>query len=125
MSTPKISGQEVLERINFLNSAAKIAANNEDLVTLSQYLGNEAILTAQRSNVRTKPKRVLCKSCNVPLESEITSKVSVGPKFVIYQCKICGKTKKVYIDDEKPKRTEHTVKLYQIAKGKSFEVKKD
>lgn len=122
MSTPKIAGQEVLERINFLNSIARTAANQEQLIPLAQYFGSEAILTAQRSKIRTKPKRILCKKCNVPLESEYTSTVSIGPKFIVYKCKICRKIKKDYISGEKEKRTEHTVKNYQIGKGKTVEI---
>lgn len=77
----KVQNQDIYERINFLAEAAKIAASNPDLITLSQYLGSEADLTAKRSNIRTKPKKTLCKKCHTPLLLNTTAEVSIGPEY--------------------------------------------
>ena len=83
----RIQNQDIYERINFLTEAAKVAAENPDLVPIAQHLGTEADLTAKRSNIRTKPKRVLCKKCHVPLVFNTTARVSFGPEFTVYTVK--------------------------------------
>ena len=111
----KISGEAILERINFLTEAAKVAALDENLVDLAQYLGSEADLTAKRSNVRTKPKRVLCNKCHTPLIMDSTAEVSVGPQFIVYKCKNCGNTKKCFQKDREMKRKEHKITKFEVA----------
>ena len=112
----RFQNRDVYERINFLTEAAKAAASNPDLINLSQFLGSEADLTTKKSNIRIKPKHVLCKKCHTPLIFDTTTQISVGPQFSEYKCLNCGTKKKVFHSDKIHQRYQHEITHVTLSK---------
>ena len=125
ISAPKqISNKEVIEKINFLTEIAKISAEIPELIDLSQYLGNEAVLSAQKSKIRLKPKHILCKNCNTPLISPLTSDIKVRGGKIYYACKNCKKIYKKHLNEKTPsKKVEHWI-FHQEIKQNNLETLK-
>ncbi|OHT06986.1 hypothetical protein TRFO_24871 [Tritrichomonas foetus] len=97
----KIPNQEILERVNFLTEVSKISAEIPELVDLSQYLGTEANLAAQKSNIRMTPKRVFCRKCKTPMVPPLTAEFIKKKDFTIIKCKTCNSKFKEYIGEYK------------------------
>ena len=94
------SKKDIFERINYLTEISKVAAQDPDLYQLSQYLGNEANQTAQKSKIRIKPKQLFCKNCKTPLVSPLTAEVVKSHNVIHYKCKICKKERKKYLNEK-------------------------
>lgn len=100
MSAPhpptRIANAELMERINFVAEAAKLAGQDEDLAALAQYLGTEADLTAKKGMIRTKPNHTFCKNCKSPLIPPHLARYSVKRDFVAVHCLQCQTVHKIF-----------------------------
>lgn len=92
--------KDILERVNFLTEISKVAAQDPDLCDLAQYLGSEAIKTAQKSKIRIRPKQLFCKNCKTPLIPPLTAQVIKSHNIIHYKCKICNKERKKHLDEK-------------------------
>lgn len=106
----KVPNVELLERVQFLAEASEVAGQDPDLLGLSQYLGSECDLTAKKSMIRTKPNYIFCRKCKTPLTPPHLADVVVKRNHVLYRCKQCFETHKIY---KKPKKAKPTVKHWR------------
>ena len=116
----RLPQRDVLERINFLSEASKLASMDPDLIGLSQYLGTEMDYTAKKSKVRIKPKQTFCKKCKTPMISPISSDTFIRGNFIYYKCKLCGNVTKKYKEMERTSndKTEHWIFHQEYKNGK-------
>lgn len=107
----KVPNQELLERIHFLAEASEAAGRDQDLLELAQYLGSECDLTAKKSMIRTKPNYVFCRKCKTPMIPPHLADVVVKRNHVLYRCKQCFETHKIY---KRPKKAKSGIRHWKF-----------
>ena len=88
--------EDARTRVEFLATASR-SATVAGLTDLAQYLGEEARYTAQKTKVRTKPDRYVCKKCASILVQGINAHVTVTRAALVLRCHLCSTVMRVLL----------------------------
>lgn len=104
----QIPNRDVVEKLNFLTNVLESIGNNPDLAPLSEYLATDLIGASNKSQIRVRPRPLMCRKCRMPLCPPNGVITRVTKDYTVYKCSTCETSFKQYHHNEETFRSADT-----------------